>query len=113
MAPQSSAQVQRTAPIAIAPKPPRLEPSAYRQDSFHRLDGAASSAPVEGSSFNGSPIPPCLACRYSRTNCILSDDDDCCIQCQAAGSECSLSCSPRSRKRKLHGEAGEDVIGKR
>ncbi|KAI8686204.1 hypothetical protein NCS55_00295000 [Fusarium keratoplasticum] len=112
MSPQSSAPVQRTAPIAIAPKPPRPEPS-YRQDSFHRLEvghGAASSAPVEGSSFNGSPIPPCLACRYSRTSCIMNDDDDGCAQCQAAGSECSLACSPQSRKRKLHD--GQDV-GKR
>ncbi|KAF4460265.1 DAL81-transcriptional activator [Fusarium albosuccineum] len=116
MSPQSSAPVQRTAPIAIAPKPPRPEPSAYRQDSFHRLEmghGAASSAPLEVSSFNGSPIPPCLACRYSRASCIVNDDDDGCVQCQAAGSECSLACSPQSRKRKLHGEVGQDVIGKR
>ena len=116
MSPQSSAPVQRTAPIAIAPKPPRPEPSPYRQDSFHRLEmghGVASSAPVEGSSFNASSIPPCLSCRYSRVNCILNDDDDGCIQCQAAGSECSLSSSPQSRKRKLHGEASDDIIGKR
>ncbi|KAL4729297.1 Fungal specific transcription factor [Fusarium chlamydosporum] len=116
MSPQSSVPVQRTAPIAIAPKPPRPEPSPYRQDSFHRLEmghGVASSAPVEGSSFNASSIPPCLSCRYSRVNCILNDDDDGCIQCQAAGSECSLSSSPQSRKRKLHGDASEDITGKR
>jgi hypothetical protein len=116
MSPQSSAPVQRTAPIAIAPKPPRPEPSPYRHDSFHRLEmghGVASSAPVEGSSFNASSIPPCLSCRYSRVNCILNDDDDGCIQCQAAGSECSLSSSPQSRKRKLNGDASEDIIGKR
>lgn len=116
MAPQSSAAVQRTAPIAIAPKPPRPEPSAYRQDSFQRLEmsqGAASSAPTDGASFNGSPVLPCLSCRYSRANCIMAHDDDGCVPCQVNGSECSLACSPQSRKRKLHGEPTDNVIGKR
>lgn len=116
----SQASVQRTAPIAIAPKPPRLEPASYRQDSFHRLEmsqgslPATSSASTEPASFNGSPVPPCLACRYSRANCVMSDDEDGCVPCQVTGSECSLVCSPRSRKRKLHGDAAsDDVIGKR
>lgn len=114
MAPQSSAAVQRTAPIAIAPKPPRPEPSAYRQDSFHRLEmgqGVASSAPTKGASINNSSVPPCLSCRYSRVNCMMAHDDDGCVQCQVNGSECSLSSSPQSRKRKL-GEP-DDIIGKR
>ncbi|KAF7558468.1 hypothetical protein G7046_g5689 [Stylonectria norvegica] len=115
------ASVARTAPIAIAPKPPRpAEPVSYRQDSFHRLGlgqgnhlSASAGAAVEpASSFADSPVPPCLACRYSRTSCIISDDEDGCVPCQASGSECSLTSSPRSRKRKLHGEA-DDIVGKR
>lgn len=101
--------IQRTAPIAIAPKPPRPEPaSAYRHDSFHRLDpGSSGSLP-------NSPGPPCRACRYSRANCVMSDDEDSCIPCQVSGSECSLASSPQSRKRKLHGvESADDIIGKR
>ncbi|KAK7421514.1 Fungal specific transcription factor [Neonectria magnoliae] len=118
----TASSVQRTAPIAIAPKPPRLEPAAYRQDSFHRLEmsqgslPATNSASTEPASFSGnsSPVPPCLACRYSRANCIMSDDEDGCVPCQVTGSECSLACSPPSRKRKLHGDAAsDDVIGKR
>ncbi|KAI5467723.1 fungal-specific transcription factor domain-containing protein [Mariannaea sp. PMI_226] len=116
-----SSSIQRTAPIAIAPKPPRLEPAAYRQDSFHRLDMGQGSLPVtnsastEPTSLNGSPILPCLSCRYSRANCVVSDDEDGCVPCQVAGSECSLLSSPQSRKRKLNGgdSASDDVIGKR
>ncbi|KAF7545896.1 hypothetical protein G7Z17_g8823 [Cylindrodendrum hubeiense] len=115
-----ASSLQRTAPIAIAPKPPRLEPAAYRQDSFHRLEmsqgslPATSSASTEPASFNGSPVPPCLACRYSRANCVIGDDEDGCMPCQVTGSECSLVYSPQSRKRKLHGDAAsDDVIGKR
>ncbi|KAH7151840.1 fungal-specific transcription factor domain-containing protein [Dactylonectria estremocensis] len=116
-----ASSLHRTAPIAIAPKPPRLEPAAYRQDSFHRLEmgqgslPATSSASTEPASFNGSPVPPCLSCRYSRAKCVMGgDDEDGCMSCQAMGSECSLVCSPQSRKRKLHGDAAsDDVIGKR
>ncbi|KAH6900710.1 fungal-specific transcription factor domain-containing protein [Thelonectria olida] len=112
-----SSSVQRTAPIAIAPKPPRLEPAPYRQDSFHRLEMGqgslpANSASTEPASFNGSPVPPCLSCRYSRASCIVGDDDDVCVRCQVAGAQCSLASSPQSRKRKLNGDsASDDVIG--
>lgn len=115
-----SSSVHRTAPIAIAPKPPRLEPAPYRQDSFHRLEmgqgslPAANSASTDHASFNGSPFLPCISCRYSRASCIMSDDDEVCVRCQIAGSECSLASSPQSRKRKLNGDsASDDVIGKR
>ncbi|CAM1506434.1 Fc.00g060750.m01.CDS01 [Cosmosporella sp. VM-42] len=107
--------VQRTAPIAIAPKPPRPEPASYRQDSFHRLDLGQGSLPtgVSASAPADSPVPPCLTCRYSRANCVMSDDEDGCIPCQVSGSECSLTLSPQSRKRKLHGDSADDIIGKR
>lgn len=109
MSHQSS--VLRTAPIAIAPKPPRPEPSPYRQNSFHRLDIGPSSLPTRAPA--DSSLPPCLACRYSRANCVMSDDEDGCIPCQVNGSECSLASSPQSRKRKLHGDSSDDIIGKR
>lgn len=107
----SHQSVKRTAPIAIAPKPPRPEPAPYRQDTFHRLDLASASLPTGPSA--DSSLPPCVACRYSRVNCVLNEDEDGCIQCQVSGSDCSLTSSPQSRKRKIHSEAVDDLIGKR
>lgn len=140
------AAVQRTAPIAIAPKPPRPEPATtpYSQQqhrdslnlnlnlsSLHNgrfdlgqgpgsLHAAASRASLNGtadSSLSASPahgaLPrPCQACRYAGSKCAMGDDDDGCIPCQVTGSECSLSVSPQSRKRKLNGESADET-GKR
>ncbi|KAL2203110.1 hypothetical protein CC79DRAFT_1279906 [Sarocladium strictum] len=119
--------VQRTAPIAIAPKPPRPEPTASRTDSFQRLElgnslharssAAGSVSRSASASLNGASVPPCYACRHAGTRCTMSssDDDEGCIPCQVNGCECSLvtSTSPQSRKRKLNGELADDSIGKR
>lgn len=126
--PQSMANhpVQRTAPIAIAPKPPRPEPAVGRTDSFQRLElgSLLGRSPAIGSvsrsasaSLNGASVPPCHACRHAGTRCTMSssDDDEGCVPCQVNGCECSLvtSTSPQSRKRKLNGEHTDDFIGKR
>lgn len=113
---------QRTAPIPIAPKPPRLDPAINRNDSLRRFEigparsvdaiSVSASAPI-----NGQSVPPCRACRYSGTRCIPSEDDDGCTHCQINGADCSLSStasSPQSRKRKLNGaHSSHDIIGKR
>lgn len=122
--------VQRTAPIPIAPKPPRTEPNNNRQDtnnlrrfeigpaSLHSrgpVDSATASVSASASSTGGgASLPPCRACRFSGTRCTLGEDEDLgCTQCQISGSGCSLSSSPQSRKRKLNGESSHETSGKR
>lgn len=117
--------IQRTAPIAIAPKPPRPEPASGRQESFPRFElggslQTRSSAPGSisrsaSTSINGASVPPCQACRHAGTRCTMSstDDEEGCIPCQVNGCDCSLtSTSPPSRKRKLNGEPADDYSGK-
>ncbi|KAK3381525.1 fungal-specific transcription factor domain-containing protein [Podospora didyma] len=107
--------VPRTAPIAIAPKPPRFPPS--RQGSLHLdpypglrngIDSPDSDSP------NGlSAAGPCESCLRNRMrDCVMSDDDESCIACLVSGAECSLAESPPPRKRKLNGHA-EDSHSKR
>ncbi|KAK9440739.1 Transcriptional activator protein DAL81 [Metarhizium brunneum] len=114
--------VQRTAPIAIAPKPPRRDPAPQRQDSLCKFEIGPSSvqtgASIESSSLAGSTFAPCQTCRFSGTKCVLSDSEDGCAACQANGSECSFLssslASPQSRKRKMNGVlAREASFGKR
>lgn len=97
--------VPRTAPIAIAPKPPRFPPS--RQGSIH-LDSFRNGfdSPDSGSVSGHSP-PFCEACLRRRSDCVLSEDDESCVACQYSGTECSLVESPPLRKRKLNGDADE------
>lgn len=115
--------VQRTAPIPIAPKPPRPEPVSHRQDSLRRFevgpaslqtrastDSVSASAPAPS---NTQSLPPCRACRYTGTRCIPSEDDDGCMSCQVNAAECSLSSSPQSRKRKPNGDPYHEISGKR
>ncbi|KAH7312341.1 fungal-specific transcription factor domain-containing protein [Stachybotrys elegans] len=107
MAYQSS--VQRTAPIAIAPKPPRFERASGRQDSFPRFEVGPGSMRVHGStdslSTSAFSTSPCQSCRLAGLRCTVSDDEDSCIRCQATGTDCSLlSSSSPSRKRKLNGD---------
>ncbi|KAJ9151168.1 Transcriptional activator protein DAL81 [Pleurostoma richardsiae] len=100
--------VPRTAPIAIAPKPPRLlAPSrqgSINNDAFpgslHHLESPDLRSPSTGS----SPTIPCDACQRRRIKCVMSEDDDSCISCQINGAECSLAESPQARKRKLNGD---------
>lgn len=120
--------VPRTAPIPIAPKPPRPE-LATHQDSPRRFEigsvglhttsrGSVESSAVSGSApTNTQPVPPCRSCQYSGTRCILSEDDDGCVPCQVNATDCSLSessSSPGSRKRKLNGGIpSREISGKR
>lgn len=110
--------VARTAPIAIAPKPApttaagaaasRAGAAAYRQDSFSKLDLCRQSSSVLDT-FRAAI--PCQSCQQSRTQCIMSDEDDSCIPCQVKGEEeCSLVSSPQPRKRKLNGESPDDPV---
>lgn len=107
----ASAAVPRTAPIAIAPKPPRFPPSRQGSitiDSFHNggLRGGLDS-PDSGSVSGSHSTPPCEACLRRRSDCVVSEDDDNCVACQYSGTECSLVESPLIRKRKLNGDAEE------
>lgn len=118
--------VQRTAPIPIAPKPPRPDPAPQRQgqDSFRRFEIGPPSLPATRgstervsasapSSSNTRSQPPCEACHHSSSRCIPSEDDDGCMSCQVNAAECSLSSSPQTRKRKLNGESSINLAGKR
>ncbi|OAA51700.1 transcription factor TamA [Metarhizium rileyi] len=103
--------VQRTAPIPIAPKPPRREPTPQRQDNLHKFEIGPSSvqtgASVESSPVAGSTLALCQTCRFPGTKCVLSDDEDGYSACHGNGSECSFLsnslASPQSRKRKMNG----------
>lgn len=104
--------VARSAPIAIAPKPPKTGPiTARRQDSLSSCGRSFTSRDLESDRFR--PQPTCTSCRRSRIECIKSEDDEGCIPCQLNGSECSLMSSPQPRKRKLGGDSGDEDPGKR
>ncbi|KAH8887507.1 hypothetical protein GQ53DRAFT_818287 [Thozetella sp. PMI_491] len=96
--------VPRTAPIAIAPKPPRFPPS--RQNSLNVDYSYPSSRSGIGSPDSDSPLTgsPCRGCQRRRIKCVMSDDEESCVSCQVNGIECSLIESPQPRKRKLNGE---------
>ncbi|KAK0743165.1 putative specific RNA polymerase II transcription factor [Schizothecium vesticola] len=105
--------VPRTAPIAIAPKPPRFPPSrqgSINLDSYPGLRNGFDSP--DSGSINGHPAHPCEACFRRRLDCVMSDDEEGCVRCVLSGAECSLLESPMPRKRKLNGFA-EDSISKR
>lgn len=97
--------VSRTAPIAIAPKPPRMPPSrqgSINLDSYR--DGRSGfDSPDSDSPLYGKPAP-CETCMLRRIPCVMSDDDDddSCVSCQSNGAECSLAESHQLRKRKLN-----------
>jgi hypothetical protein len=102
--------VARTAPIAIAPKPSRPRQPPSRQSSLHHLDGYPGvsmnslDSPGSDSPPNGHVQIPCDTCQLRRIKCVMGDDEDSCISCQANGAECSLADSPQPRKRKLNGD---------
>ena len=106
--------VPRTAPIAIAPKPPRFPPSrqgsihdhSYRGFRTNSIDSPGSDSP------SGHSTPPCDACVHRRLDCVMSDEDDSCVSCHLSGTDCSLTESPPLRKRKLNGDA-DDGFNKR
>lgn len=121
----NSTIVPRTAPIPIAPKPPRPEPARYQESprrfeigsvGLHPRVATDSSSVSASAPASSQPLPPCRACVDARTKCIPSEDDDGCISCQVNATDCSLSSStssPGSRKRKLNGGISHEISGKR
>ncbi|KAH7376338.1 transcriptional activator protein DAL81 [Plectosphaerella cucumerina] len=112
------ANLTRTAPIAIAPKPAPRRQDSYRQDSFTTTDsfrnGSMPGRDSAAASYSGRASSPCNICQRFRLQCTLSeadDGDDSCLPCQNRGSECSFVASPPVRKRKLNGHLAND--GKR
>ncbi|KAM4063065.1 fungal specific transcription factor [Hirsutella rhossiliensis] len=113
MAPSPS--VQRTAPIAIAPKPSRTGPAPHRQPGVPaglEADLQTGVTP-EPKSFPGSPVSACRPHRFLGTVCppMPGDDDDGCVPCQLNGADCCISASPRPRKRKLNGNSSVHEAG--
>ncbi|KFA61494.1 hypothetical protein S40285_04522 [Stachybotrys chlorohalonatus IBT 40285] len=110
--------VQRTAPIAIAPKPPPLEPANCRQESYQRFDvgpGVVRSfkGSVASTSAISAPGSPCQSCRSAGVRCTVSDDEDSCNRCQVNRTDCSLITGSPSRKRKFKGESALNSLHKR
>ncbi|KAI5917349.1 fungal-specific transcription factor domain-containing protein [Camillea tinctor] len=109
--------VPRTAPIAIAPKPSQSAFALHRNNfggneafimsSMNGNDSADSDSALSGS---GSP---CEGCLLRRSKCVVGDDEENCLSCQANGIECSLGQSPQPRKRKLARDSGDESSGKR
>ncbi|KAK3333777.1 fungal-specific transcription factor domain-containing protein [Cercophora scortea] len=100
--------VSRTAPIAIAPKPPRFPPSRQGSisiDHYRNFRNGVDSP--DSDSPNGYTAASCEACIHRRLDCVMSDDDDSCVSCQMIGVDCSMAQSPPLRKRKLNGEGDE------
>ncbi|KAL1864522.1 hypothetical protein VTK73DRAFT_5799 [Phialemonium thermophilum] len=108
--------VPRTAPIAIAPKPPRFPPSrqgSINLDSYRDVRSGFNSPDSDSPLTGRSPLP-CEACQLRRIKCVMSDDDeDACVSCQINGTGCSLLDSPQHRKRKLNGVNVQDGRSKR
>ncbi|KAL2016841.1 hypothetical protein VTK56DRAFT_2916 [Thermocarpiscus australiensis] len=97
--------VPRTAPIAIAPKPPRVPPSRQGSVNFDSYSGRRSGFDSPDSdSVSGLSSPFCEACLHRRSDCVMREDDESCVACLVAGTECSLAESPPPRKRKLNGD---------
>jgi hypothetical protein len=94
--------VPRTAPIAIAPKPPRFPPS--RQSSIHLDSFRSGFDSPDSDSVSGFSPTPCEACLNRRTDCVMGDDEESCVSCLVAGTECSSADSLPPRKRRLNGD---------
>lgn len=100
--------VARTAPIPIAPKPPRFPPSRQGSVNLDAFSGTSGYNSLDSDSpLTGNLQIPCDACQRRRIKCVMSDDDDSCISCAVNGAECSLSEGPQARKRKLNGDVDE------
>ncbi|KAI1101705.1 fungal-specific transcription factor domain-containing protein [Jackrogersella minutella] len=108
----SLSTVPRTAPIAIAPKPSQLfSIRPHNNDaSLNSMNSNESTDSDSGVSGGGTL---CESCLRSRIKCVIGDDDESCISCQAHGIPCSLNQSPQPRKRKLARDSTEESNGKR
>ncbi|KAI1397426.1 fungal-specific transcription factor domain-containing protein [Hypoxylon fuscum] len=101
----------RTVPIAIAPKP--SHPFSSRQHSNDALNSMNGNDSTDSDSAISGTGTPCESCLTRRLKCVVGDDDEGCISCQAHGIPCSLNQSPQPRKRKLARDSTEESNGKR
>ncbi|KAI1661998.1 fungal-specific transcription factor domain-containing protein [Daldinia decipiens] len=104
--------VPRTAPIAIAPKPSQLFSSRHPINDAS-LNSMNSNDSTDSDSAVSANSTPCEYCLRRRLKCVVGDDDDSCVSCQARGIPCSLNHSPQPRKRKLARDSTEERNGKR
>ncbi|KAI0403276.1 fungal-specific transcription factor domain-containing protein [Xylaria palmicola] len=110
--------VSRTAPIAIAPKTSRQTPGLpYRhghassgEDAFMSMAGHDSA---DSDSALSGTATPCEACALRGSKCLVGDEEEKCVSCQARGVECSLCQSPPARKRKLGRDLADESNGHR
>ncbi|RYP10204.1 hypothetical protein DL764_000825 [Monosporascus ibericus] len=80
--------VLRTAPIAIAPKPPQINSNGHRSSNRSSTDVGLGSmngydSTESDSSLSGS-VMPCSTCLTRRVSCVVNDDEDGCVACQMA-----------------------------
>ncbi|XXG96091.1 Fungal specific transcription factor [Hypoxylon texense] len=107
----SLSTVPRTAPIAIAPKPSHPFPGGqHSNDAFNSMNSNESTDSDSAISGSGTP---CESCQRGRLKCVVGEDDESCVSCQAHGIPCSLNQSPQPRKRKLARDSAEESNGKR
>ncbi|KAI0548007.1 fungal-specific transcription factor domain-containing protein [Xylaria curta] len=110
--------VHRTAPIAIAPKTTHQTPGLpYRHGHDNRDDAYMSSMAGNDSADSDSAlsgtVTPCEACALRGFKCVVGDEEEKCMSCQARGVECSLCSSPPARKRKLGRDLADESNGHR
>ncbi|KAI1341286.1 fungal-specific transcription factor domain-containing protein [Xylariaceae sp. FL0016] len=108
--------VPRTVPINIAPKPSRANFDAnHRQFSSNSacMSSMNGNDSADSDSASSATSEPCDACILRRVKCVVGEDEENCISCQANGFECSLSQSRQPRKRKLVRDSGDDNLGHR
>ncbi|GAW24418.1 hypothetical protein ANO14919_140020 [Xylariales sp. No.14919] len=110
--------VPRTAPIAIAPKTSHQTPGLpFRHSRANRDDAYMSSMAGNDSADSDSAlsgtVTPCEACALRGSKCVVGDEEEKCMSCQARGVECSLCQSPPPRKRKLARDLADESNGHR
>ena len=113
----------RTAPIPIASRKPRQEPSSDSSTNFNNGRGnirsqlsasMSSSTSVESSSnIRSRKDRPCDACRRRKSRCVINEGQTSCVLCQFHSQDCTFVQSPQPRKRKLNTEGKEESVGKR
>ncbi|KAI1124737.1 fungal-specific transcription factor domain-containing protein [Nemania abortiva] len=112
--------VPRTAPIAIAPKashqtpglPFRHSHNTNSRDDAYMSSIAGNDSADSDSALSGT-VTPCEACALRGAKCVVGDDEEKCVSCQAQGVECSLCQSPPPRKRKLARDLADESNGHR
>ncbi|KAI3321379.1 fungal-specific transcription factor domain-containing protein [Xylariaceae sp. AK1471] len=111
--------VSRTAPIAIAPKTSHPTPGLpFRHSQAESRDDAYTSSTTGNDSADSDSAlsgigTPCESCTLRGSKCVVGDEEEKCVACQAIGVECSLCHSPPPRKRKLARDLADESNGHR